>query len=568
MLSFFGLDAPLVFAVGFPPLLHSLLFWIFASLVVHVCQRLVEHTAFSIDPSSRRISASHAALCIGCIVWALDVVGMLMYAELAGHALGLVPALTALVIMAVSARLTIPTLSTSTSRTRIVLAGALLSLGMLAAHFTMSEDYVASYARVNGLAIVLSIAMAIGIAAFTSIRHRAAKMRALTRIYIPQQWQDKLLCGAAILVLHWLLVNTFPLDWPDDTAPSGGLGLLVILLLFGIAIATEQLSNMRFDQARQQLLRRGLSLMRTSHYEAHQPEGDIQLSLIADHLPALLQAHRLALHFQPIADVQRGEVRYEALLRVRDDVLGAIHPEAFLLVCELQGKTPMVDRLILGNAMDCASQWRSQGMADACFSVNVAPATLLEEDFAAWLQAALARHALPGSVLQLELTEHALIASGPRMLESLQRLQAIGVGVLMDDFGAGYSSLGMLADLPIAGIKCDRLFVRQLAQDPRRQSLLRHVGVLASEFGLSVVVEGVETPAELQTLVDCGIPTIQGYVFCRPMPAAEVPDWSRAQWPQRLATLRAHLGTAPAAVEPATATPTTAPHLQVQRAGR
>lgn len=562
-----GHDTAQMFAVGFPPLLHSLLFWVFASLVVHVCQRLVEHTAFAIDPSSRRISASHAALCIGCIVWALDVVGMLMYAELAGHALGLVPALTGLVVMALSARLTVPTLSTSTSRARIVLAGAGLSLGMLAAHFTISEGYVSSYARVNGLAIVLALATAIGIAAYTAIRHRAAKMRALTRIYIPQKWQDKLLAGAAILVLHWLLVNTFPLAWPDSAASADGVALLVIVLLFGMAIATEQLSNMRFDQARQQLLRRGLSLMRTSSHELHQPEGDIQLSLIADQLPVLLQPEQLALHFQPIADLDHGEVQFEALLRVQSDLLGAIHPEAFLLVCELQGKTPLVDRLILVNAMGCACRWRGEGMEGARFSVNVAPATLLEEDFAPWLQAELSRHALPGSALKLELTEHALIASGPRMLESIRHLQAIGVGVLMDDFGAGYSSLGMLADLPIAGIKCDRLFVRQLAQDPRRQSMLRHVGALASEFGLSVVVEGVETPAELQTLVACGIPTIQGYVFCKPMPAADVPSWTHAQWPQRLAALRAQLGTAD--VQDARDTPVAAAAwLQPREAGR
>ena len=84
-----------VFVVGFPPLLQSLLFWVFAALVVHVCQQLVEHTAYSVDPSSRRISASHASLCIGSIVWALDVVGLFLYNELSHHVLELVPALSA-----------------------------------------------------------------------------------------------------------------------------------------------------------------------------------------------------------------------------------------------------------------------------------------------------------------------------------------------------------------------------------------------------------------------------------------------------------------------------------------
>ena len=85
-----------VFVVGFPPLLQSLLFWVFAALVVHVCQQLVEHTAYSVDPSSRRISASHASLCIGSIVWALDVVGLFLYNELSHHVLELVPTRTSL----------------------------------------------------------------------------------------------------------------------------------------------------------------------------------------------------------------------------------------------------------------------------------------------------------------------------------------------------------------------------------------------------------------------------------------------------------------------------------------
>jgi len=107
--------------------------------------------------------------------------------------------------------------------------------------------------------------------------------------------------------------------------------------------------------------------------------------------------------------------------------------------------------------------------------VNVAPVTLLEPDFAQWLGAKLQRRGLPWGTLQLEMTEHAIIACGAHMVQAINDLRMLGVGVFMDDFGAGYSSLGVLADLPISGIKCDRLFVRQLPQDPRRQSLLRHV---------------------------------------------------------------------------------------------
>ncbi|HQS22643.1 MULTISPECIES: EAL domain-containing protein [unclassified Acidovorax] len=531
-------DATQAFGVAFPPLLQSLLFWVFASLVVHVCQRLVEHTAYSVDPSSRRISASHAALCIGCIVWALDVVGLFMYAELAHHVLELVPALSGLLIMAISARFTIPTLSTSASKRRIVSAGVWLAAGMLAAHFTVTRGHVHSFAQVNWLAIVLSMATAVGLATYTSVRHRSAKLSVLTPHFRQQSWQDKLLCGAAILLLHWLLVNTFPLQLGDPKGESDGIALMVIVLVFAIAVSMEQLSNMRWDAGRQQLLRRGLSMMRVSNM-SQTAERDMELSLIADHLHTLLQPHRLALHFQPIVDFERRGVQFEALLRLTDKTLGNINPETFLLVCELQGKTAEVDRMILRNALDCVQAWKTAGLHDASISVNVAPVTLLDDHFAPWLRDELAQRALPARMLKLEMTEHAIIALGSQMVAAIHDLSAMGVAVLMDDFGAGYSSLGMLADLPIAGIKCDRLFVRQLAQDRRRQSLLRHVAALAQEFGLSVVVEGVETVEELQTLASVGLHSIQGYVFSRPMPAREVPQWHRTQMPAQRAALQA-----------------------------
>lgn len=533
-------DATQAFSVAFPPLLESALFWGFATLVVHVCQRLVEHTAYSVDPSSRHISASHAALCVGCVVWALDVVGLFMYAELAHQVLELAPALSGLLIMAVSARLTIPTLSTSASKRHIMVAGVWLAGGMLAAHFTITRGYVHTFAQVNWLAIVLSMATAVGLATYTSVRHRSAKLSVLTPHFRPQAWQDKVACGGAILLLHWLLINTFPLHLGDPAGDSDGIALLVILLVFAIAVALEQLSNMRWDAGRQQLLRRGLSLMRVSNM-AQNAARDMELSLIADHLPTLLRPERLALHFQPIVDVQQRGIQFEALLRMTDKTLGNIHPETFLLVCELQGKTAEVDRMILRNALDCVKDWQRAGLRDTSISVNVAPITLLDDAFAPWLERELAARALPPQVLKLEMTEHAIIALGSQMVAAIDELGRLGVVVLMDDFGAGYSSLGMLADLPIAGIKCDRLFVRQLAQDRRRQSLLRHLAALAQEFGLTVVVEGVETEQELQTLAALGLHCIQGYVFSKPLPADDIPAWHRHHMPAQRAALQAAL---------------------------
>jgi EAL domain-containing protein (putative c-di-GMP-specific phosphodiesterase class I) len=525
--------------------MQSLLYWAFATLVVHVCQRLVDHTAFSVDPSSRRLSASQASLCIGCIVWSLDVVGFFLYAELSHHVLELEPALGCLLIMVTSARLTIPTLSNSVSKLRIAYAGTVLALGMLGGHFFLARGYVTDFSQVNRAAIVLSLLTALGVAAYTSIQHRSAKISALSSRYTPQTWRNNAVSGGAILVLHWLLVNTFPLSATHAGTEVDDLALLVLLLMFTLAVAIEQLSNIRSDRGRQRLQRLGLSLMRASPPTQHPPERDIQLSLIADHLPRLLNRQSLTLHFQPIVNLYAPQVHYEALLRLNDPLLGPLSPDAFFLVCELQGKTSVVDRLVLANALDATRSWLDQGMPCSTLCVNVAPVTLLEPGFAHWLGAQLQQRALPWGALQLELTEHAIIACGARMVQAIEDLRTLGIKVFMDDFGAGYSSLGVLADLPIAGIKCDRLFVRQLPQDPRRQSLLRHVVRLARELHLEVVVEGVETAQELQSVLESGIGSVQGYFFSKAMPQDEVPQWHKAYRPAQVTLQEGVHGGAP-----------------------
>ena len=128
---------------------------------------------------------------------------------------------------------------------------------------------------------------------------------------------------------------------------------------------------------------------------AHNAHSDIQQSLIADHLDRLLHPDNLALHFQPIIHTQHSGVQLEALLRLTDTTLGRINPETFLLVCELQGKTAEVDRMILCNALDHLCNWRAQGLDAVAISVNVAPVTLMHDSFAPWLGLQLAQRGPP-----------------------------------------------------------------------------------------------------------------------------------------------------------------------------
>lgn len=537
------------FDVKFPPLWHAVMFWVFASLVTHVCQRLVEHTAASVDRSSRKISASQAALSIGCMVWALDVAGFFMYEGLPLQELELLPALAALITMAVASRLTVPTLSTSTRKHRLVFAGCCLAAGMVAAHAMLAARYVVDFSRIHWVPALLALLLAACIACYTAIRHRSAKMRGMIHTHTSRNWKDWVYCGGAIVLVHWLLINAFPLyrHLPAQAPQEQDhMALLAIVVVFAAAVAVEQLLNMRSDRGRQRLFRRGLSMLRASNTSLT-PAKDAQLALIADHLDELLTADRLALHFQPIANLRSQTIHLEALLRISHERLGHINPELFFLVCELQGRTAEVDRLILCNALNHARQWHSLGQPTA-ISVNVAPGTLLAEDFAPWLSAELAKRCLPECALKLEMTEHAIIASGPGMSQAMGHLGSAGIHVVMDDFGAGYSSLGVLADLPISGIKCDRLFLRRVPQDLRRQALLRHVAAMSRELGLHVIVEGVETAEELRIVAQSGIDSIQGYLFARPIPAADVSRWLTHVAPDRLLAMDEFLS--PAATAP------------------
>lgn len=512
-------------SVSFPSPLPMLFFVVFATLVVHVCNRLVEHTAWSVDPGNRRLSASHAALIIGCIVWALDIGGFFMYRRLEGISPSLHDGLLALLVMIASARLTLPELSSSVSRGRTVVAGAFMALGMLSGHFLLAMSYGASLQCAEATSLLASLIVALGLTVGLSIRHRVAKRRLLTRSHVMRRWPDIVLGGMAILVLHCMLINAFPPAAPLAGQGGSQSGSIGVVALFALVVALEHMGNLRLDQGLQLRLRQGLSMMRVATPEAN-PQHDVQMALIADHLPELLTAQRLVLHFQPIVPLEKGQPpAFEALLRLQHPVLGRLNPEVFLLVCELQGKTTRVDRLILEQAIGQMERWARAGLPGLRVSVNLSPTTLMEPGFNSWLAQTLAAHQVEAMQLTLELTEHAIIASGAPMLDAMRALAGVGIAVVMDDFGAGYSSLAMLAELPIRGIKCDRLFVRNLLVDPRRQRLLSHVLAIARDFNLEVTAEGIETPQELDVVREIGLSKLQGYLFAKAMPAEEVPGW-------------------------------------------
>ena len=158
-------------------------------------------------------------------------------------------------------------------------------------------------------------------------------------------------------------------------------------------------------------------------------------------------------------------------------------------------------------------------------AVNIPPATLLEAELPGRLTELLAREGLPGHALELEITETAVMVDPERTAETLRRLRAIGVGVAIDDFGAGYTSLSYLKTLPVSRLKIDRGFVTHLLDDDRDEAVTRAIVRLGHDLGLVVVAEGVETPGVQQRLRDLGCDEGQGFLLGRPMAPADVLPW-------------------------------------------
>ncbi|TQS46289.1 putative bifunctional diguanylate cyclase/phosphodiesterase [Cryptosporangium phraense] len=260
-----------------------------------------------------------------------------------------------------------------------------------------------------------------------------------------------------------------------------------------------------------------------NRYQVADPElsrstlGRLQLE---EELRAGLEAGEFEVHYQPIVELESERITaVEALLRWRHPVRGLLGPGAFLEAAEAAGILPALDGVALRAACRQVSEWRS-GRPDFVVSVNICAAHLVDPGLAAEVTAALG--SVPASALMLEVTETALVADLAMAARSLRELADLGVRIALDDFGTGYSSLTYLRTLPIDAIKIDGSFVRDLDGNATDEAVTRAILGLAETLGLRPVAEGVEGESQAERLRDLRCGHAQGFLFARPMPAAEV----------------------------------------------
>ncbi len=233
-----------------------------------------------------------------------------------------------------------------------------------------------------------------------------------------------------------------------------------------------------------------------------------------------LQNDELAVYFQPLLNLKTLSVTTcEALVRWPHPVRGMISPAEFIPVAEETGLVIEMGRQVMRKACQACAGW-PDGVRVA---VNLSSVQFERDDVVAVVAEALSISGLDPSRLELEITETLLLKDSAPVLETLERLKAMGVRLSLDDFGTGYSSLSYLHKFPIDKVKIDRSFVRPITTDRKAAKLLRGVTRLGAELGLAVVVEGVETHEQLKMIDAAGVVTeIQGFILSPAVPDAQV----------------------------------------------
>jgi EAL domain-containing protein (putative c-di-GMP-specific phosphodiesterase class I) len=240
-----------------------------------------------------------------------------------------------------------------------------------------------------------------------------------------------------------------------------------------------------------------------------------------------LSAGQLVVEYQPeVALPSRRLLGVEALLRWNRPGQERLLAPAFLDLAESSGLIVSIGAWVIGEACRQATAWRKDPRAASLgLRINLSARQFEEPTLVDTVGSVLARTGLDPSALCLEITETVLMGNAAASLETLTALKALGVGLAVDDFGIGYSSLAYLKRFPVDTLKIDRSFVEGLGTDPIDLPIVQAILSLGKTLGLQVVAEGVERPLQEQTLRALGCERAQGFLYARSVPAAEVPSF-------------------------------------------
>ncbi len=249
---------------------------------------------------------------------------------------------------------------------------------------------------------------------------------------------------------------------------------------------------------------------------------------VASDLRRALEQQELRVYYQPVHELKTSRlIGVEALVRWEHPQRGLLAPGEFIPIAERTGLIAEIDAWVLEQACWQMVQWQGAGVELAFVAVNISSRLFARPELFALVSTVLADTGLDPALLELEVTESAVMDNSQVALEQMHRLRALGLRLAIDDFGTGFSSLLRLKRLPVQKLKIDQGFVAGLPGDNDDVAIVRAVIALGQSMGLQVHAEGIEQVGQAQFLLDLDCDLGQGYWFGRPMPAQDL-DWQRA----------------------------------------
>jgi len=258
------------------------------------------------------------------------------------------------------------------------------------------------------------------------------------------------------------------------------------------------------------------------------PDMQVKLnrrSTIEKALRRAVNSNQLSLYLQPQVDISRRILGVEGLLRWEDPILGFVPPSDFIPVAESSGLIIPLGEWVVEQACEILAQWQQDPvLKEVKLSVNISPRQFHHAEFVSVIEKQLERYEIDASKLELEVTESLLIEDIDITVARMKALGKHGIKFALDDFGTGYASLGYLKQLPLALLKIDQSFVKDLLTDSNDEAIVTTILALGSSLELSVIAEGVESRQQVSKLEEMGCHFFQGYLYGRPAPAEE---WQR-----------------------------------------
>lgn len=255
-------------------------------------------------------------------------------------------------------------------------------------------------------------------------------------------------------------------------------------------------------------------------YDPHMQELSIKHLQMDQELRLAIENDQWQLLYQPKLDIKLGKiVGVEALIRWNHPQRGVVSPFEFIEFAEQRGLIIPIGNWVIKQACRQILEWKDQGLHDCVIAINLSSLQLMQVDLADQIFDILDSYAIPPRLIELEITETALMNNIKTAMKSLQRLHSRGMSVSIDDFGTGYSSFSHLKNLPINCLKIDRTFIKDICEDENDKKIVQTLVYMAHSMDMTVVAEGVEEKQQYELLTQYSCNLIQGYLLSKPISA-------------------------------------------------